>query len=81
MQPPDPHACLYFGKDGLGSKVSLMGVYLTKHLDFVEKADEKCLLLGFKYNQLENMTKEEFKNGDTIIKVFVTPNGENCRHG
>ena len=69
-----------FDKQGVGKRISLDGIYLLKHLDFVEVLDNRTIILGFKYNQKENMIREEFKNGDIIVRLNINQQGENTKY-
>lgn len=74
---PDPTGKL--NKDGTGSKITIEGLYLMKQLAFTELLNKSVLMLGFKYNQKENIHQDVTQAGHPLTRVLITPTGENVK--
>lgn len=48
---------------------------MIKYLDFVENLNDDTILMGFKANQIDNITKNAGVNGKTITAINVDKNG------
>lgn len=64
---------------GTGSSLVIQGLYSLRALDFIDLLDDQVLLLGFAYNQKENLTTTTGKSGDMTYQVHLTPEGEHIK--
>lgn len=50
-----------------------------KHLAFTELLNKAVLILGFKYNQQENLLQDVTQGGYPLTRVLITNTGENVK--
>ena len=68
-----------FEKDGSGTQLQIMQVFVTRHLEFIEIISEKVLMLGWRSDQTNNFFKDANEQPAACNQEIIRPNTGTAR--
>lgn len=66
-------------KDGTGTQLQIMQVFVTRHLEFIEIISEKVMMLGWRSDQTNNFFKDANQQQAACSQEIIRPNTGTAR--
>lgn len=68
-----------FEKDGMGTQLQIMQVFVTRHLEFIEIISDKVMMLGWRSDQTNNFFKDANQQQAACNQEIIRPNTGTAR--